>query len=48
MSQSMGAGVRDAGRPEEGLGQVKPKGGSGGHLQTDRFLVWGLAAQVTT
>ena len=44
----MGAGVRDAGRPGEGLGQVKPKGRSAGHPQTDRFLVWAPAAQVTT
>ena len=44
----MGAGDRDAGRPGEGLGQMKPKGPSAGHLQTGRFLVWGLAAQVAT
>ena len=43
----MGAGVRDAERPGEGLGQVKPKGRNAGHLQTGRFLVWGPAAQVT-
>ena len=44
----MGVGVRDAGRPGEGLGQVKPKGRSAGHRQTGRFLVSGLAAQVAT
>ena len=43
-----GAGVRDVGRPGEGLGQVKPEGGSGGLLQTGRFLVLGPPAQVTT
>ena len=39
-----GVCIRDVRAPRDGFWQRKPYGGSTGHIQTNRYLVWGPAA----